>query len=279
MYAMGRRLSLANGVPLFMEIQSGFARDFYRRTFGLDVFNISCQQTAKAPQSKLTQFATIVTNRMLPFTLRRYHSDLTGGGGFDPRYLDLKLTRPVFLDGYWHDERYFSDIRSELKSDLRFVQPHAEATESLAREMRAPGSVAVHVRRLHGVPAGSEQPMASGVNLPSEYYKAAIQNLKERVRNPRFYIFSDSSSLESVPGFEGEDFTRVQIGGIDAPHEDLYLMSQCQHFVMANSTFSWWGAWLGNTSSSVVVSPALREWGMTLRLPEDWHSIEWSKRP
>jgi hypothetical protein len=214
---------------------------------------------------------------MLPFSLRRLHSDLSGS--FDRRYLNLKVARPIFLDGYWQDERYFSDIRSELKSDLTFVQPHSEAIENLAREMRASEAVAVHVRRLHGVPAGCEQPSASIGLLPIEYYGAAIRKIKETVRNPRFYIFSDSKSLTSFPAFAEEDVSRVEGGGIDAPHEDLYLMSQCRHFVLANSTFSWWGAWLGRKPDSIVASPVLSEWSMPFSLPDDWHSFEWSRRP
>jgi hypothetical protein len=190
--------------------------------------------------------------------------------------LDLRVDRPIFLDGYWQDDRYFSDIRPELLSDLTLQHPLREAAVSMAQQIRSSESVALHVRLLHGLPAGADKPRASSANLLGEYYRTAILKIKERVRNPKFYLFSDLKSLAEIPDL-GVNVTRVEGGGIDAPQEDLYLMSQCRHFVIANSTFSWWGAWLGRTPQSIIVSPVMHEWQMISRLPEEWHSIEWSR--
>jgi hypothetical protein len=223
------------------------------------------------------RLARIATNQILPFLQRGYYSNFTSN--FDRRYLDMKVVRPIYLDGYWQDERYFSDIRVELKNDLTFIQQHNEMTENLAREMRSSESVAVHVRQLHGVPAGSEKPNASIESLPNEYYRSAVQSIKERRRDPKFYLFSDSTSLISIPALTEENVTRVDSGGADAQYEDLYLMSQCRHFVLANSTYSWWGTWLGRTSESIIVSPVMREWNQYVQLPGEWHSIEWARRP
>jgi hypothetical protein len=221
--------------------------------------------------------ARTAASQILPFSRRGYYSNLTSE--FDWRYLDMYVVRPIYLDGYWQDERYFSDIRSTLKGDLTFLQPHSEATESLAREMRSSESVAVHVRRLNGVSAGSKQRGAAAESLPNEYYRAAIQSIKDRRRDAKFYLFSDSTSLTSIPALAEEDVTRVDSGGADAQYEDLYLMSQCRNFVLANSTYSWWGAWLGRTSESIIVSPVMHEWNQIVQLPDEWHSIEWPRRP
>ncbi len=66
--------------------------------------------------------------------------------------------------------------------------------------------------------------------------------------------------------------------GEDSTYEDLWLMSQCRHFVLANSSFSWWGAWLGRSSDSMVVSPRVAEWALSSKLPKEWAAIEWSSR-
>jgi hypothetical protein len=276
MYAMGRRLSLTNGVPLYLDTQSGFEGDYYRRTYGLKFFRVSGQEVPGVSSSKFIKLAKISASRALPFSRRRYHSDLSVM--FDPRFLDLRVDRPIFLDGYWQDNRYFSDIRAVLLSDLTLQQPLRESAESLAQQMRSSESVAIHIRLLHSLPAGIDQPSVAAVNLPVEYLRTAIQKIKEQVRDPKFYLFSDSKSISTIPGL-GEDVTRVEWGGDDAAHEDLYLMSQCKHFIIANSTFSWWGAWLGRNSQSIIVTPALSELQKRLRVPEEWHCIELSQHP
>lgn len=266
MYAMGRRLSLVNGVPLYLETRSGFVGDVYRRSYGLKAFNISFPEVARAQRSKPVQFASAAISLMRPFPFRTYHSDIIGHRPFDRRYLDLRLSRPVYLDGYWQDERYFSDIGTQLRNDLSYPGRHSGKVDQLAGEIRESESVAVHLRRLH-------------MPLPDQYYLWALQRLKERLRCPRFFLFSDSTALVPPSAFAGEDVTPVEAGGEDAPHEDLYLMSLSRHFVIANSTFSWWGAWLGNKVGSIIVSPVLREWGMSLPLGSEWQVLEWSRAP
>ncbi len=275
MYAMVRRLSLVNRVPLYLETHSGFDGDYFQRSYGLNIFNIAGCEIAGARPSKLSRQVTIAASRILPFSRRWYFCE--SDGAFDSRYLDLQVHRPITLEGYWQDERYFADIRLDLKHDLTFLKAQAEETMSLAREMRRSESVAVHVRQLHSGPPGSAPPRVVVEGLPSEYYRAAIQKIRERLRQPRFYLFSDSPRLCTIPGVN-EDVTRVQNTGDDAQYSDLYLMSQCRHYVLANSTFSWWGAWLGRTSESIVISPVMREWGQLVRLPDEWRAIEWQRR-
>jgi len=274
MYAMVRRLSLVNSVPLYLETHSGFQGDYFQRDYGLNVFNISGYEIVTERRSNLRRRGTIVANRMLPFSRRGFFREEPGR--FDQRFLDLKVGRPVFLEGYWQDERYFADIRSVLQCDLKFLRQHSDAHESLARKMRGSESVAVHVRQLQG-PAGIEQPSDATKSLPGEYYRSAVQRIKERVPNPEFYLFSDSSSVAAIPGAD-ESLTRIENTGPDAQYDDLFLMSQCRHFVLANSTFSWWGAWLGKMQESMIVSPAMREWGQLVQIPDEWHALEWSRK-
>lgn len=275
MYAMGRRLSLVNRVPLYLDISSGFQDDYFRRSYGLDVFNISGCEAARVRPSRSRRRATIAANLMLPFPCRWYFRE--SGSQFDKRYLDLRVVRPIFMEGYWQDERYFSDIRSELKRNLTFRQRHEEPNERLAYEIRSSESVAIHMRRLHGVPAGCQEGSAVVESLPIDYYYAAFKEIKERIRNPKFYLFSDSRSWPPAFAFT-ESVVRVESEGKNAQYEDLRLMSQCRHFILANSTFSWWGAWLGRTSESIVISPVMREWGQIVSLPDEWRCIQWSKK-
>jgi hypothetical protein len=274
MYAMARRLSLVNQVPLYLETQAGFEGDFFKRSYGLNRFQIGGIEVMSTRPANLRRRATIAVNRILPFSSRWYCRE--AAGRFDARYLNLHVVRPTLLEGYWQDERYFSDIRSELKSELTFRHEHRTANAKLACEMRVGESVAVHVRQLHGVPAGSQQPAVGIEGLPGEYYRAAIQKIKERAPYARFYVFSDCRSPSAL-SIVGEEMVRVENEGDDAQYEDLWLMSQCRHFVLANSTFSWWGAWLGRSRESIVVSPVMHEWGQIARLPDEWNAIEWHR--
>ncbi len=274
-YAMGRRLSLANGIPLYLDVSSGFQGDFFRRNYGLNAFNIAGRAVIRVRPSQWKRRAAIAANGMLPFRYRRYFRE--SGGHCDCRYLDLRVVRSIFLEGYWQDEQYFSDIRHELKRDLTLRQRHAEENERLARKIRNSESVAVHVRRLHGVPAGCQEANSAVESLPVDYYLAALREIRERTRNPKFYLFSDSQSWPTVPAIP-EDVVRVASEGENAQYEDLWLMSQCRHFVLANSTFSWWGAWLGRTPESIVISPVMHEWDQIVKLPDEWRSIQWSKK-
>jgi hypothetical protein len=274
MYAMARRLALKNRVPLYLETESGFNGDFFRRNYGLDQFHIAGEEVRRARRSQFRRRIAIAVSQMLPFRFRWFLRE--PDEGFESRILSFKVARPTFLEGYWQNERYFADIDAVLRQDLTFSRQHRAANEKLAAEMRATESVAVHMRQLHGVPSGVDQPSATIASLPAEYYRAAIVAIRERVPRAKLYTFSDSPSHAVLPIGE-DDAVRVGNEGEEAQFEDLWLMSQCRHFVLANSTFGWWGAWLGRTAQSVIVSPVMSEWGQRVSLPASWQAMEWRR--
>jgi hypothetical protein len=280
MYAMARRLALVNHVPLNIETQSGFEGDFFRRNYGLDRFHIVGEEIKRAKRSQLKRRVEIALNERLPFRSRWYfrEPDEALNETIDRRILSLRVVRSVFLEGYWQDERYFSDIDRELRQELSFSTRHTAANEEMANEMRSAESVAVHFRRLQPNPqVGVDKPLATTATLPAEYYRAAIAAILERVPRARLYLFSDNPSDAVLPIGE-DDAVRVVNEGEEAQYEDLWLMSQCRHFVLANSTFSWWGAWMGRTAHSVIVSPTMSEWGQRVKVPASWQAIEWRRR-
>jgi hypothetical protein len=200
-----------------------------------------------AKRSQLKRRAEIAINERLPFRSRWYfrEPDEAPNATIDRRILSFRVVRPTFLEGYWQDERYFSDIAAELKQELTFSTRHTAANEELAAQMRSGESVAVHMRLLQpNPPAGVDKPLDTIATLCVEYYRAAIAAIRERVPGAKLYLFSDSPANAVLPIGE-DDAVRVVNEGEDAQYEDLWLMSQCRHFVLANSTFSWWGAWMG----------------------------------
>jgi len=168
----------------------------------------------------------------------------------------------------------FSDIRSELKSELTFRHEHRTANAKLACEMRVGESVAVHVRQLHGVPAGSQQPAVGIEGLPVSTTRGDSENqracaLREVLRLQRLSITVrafDSGRRDGAGRERGDD-----------AHTKISAHEPVPAFVLANSTFSWWGAWLGRSRESIVVSPVMHEWGQIARLPDEWNAIEWHR--
>jgi hypothetical protein len=172
--------------------------------------------------------------------------------GYDPR-----VERPhqnLYLTGYWQAAGYFADIADTLRKEFDFkVAPDAENTKMIEKIIGC-NSVCVHIRR------GDFQYTANGMFrlIEPSYYRAAINIIHERVSQPRFFIFSNDPewARENLAWCPDAEFVSFNVGKQD--HEDLRLMMYCRHFVIPNSTFSWWGAWLGADPEKVVVVP--RHW-------------------
>jgi len=157
-----------------------------------------------------------------------------------------------YLAGYWQSEQYFSSIADKVRHAFRFVPPDAANREVTAR-MSMSQSVSVHVRRGDYV-SNPKISRFHGVS-PLNYYIDAIRLIQERVGDPVFFVFSDD--LEwcrgNLPVPRGSVFVDINRG--EASFNDMRLMSNCRHHVIANSTFSWWGAWLRGGDGGITIAP------------------------
>src|SRR5262249_22293788 len=154
-YATARRLALRNEVPLTIDHLSGFARDFYQRDYRLRHFNVY-GETIALGASFASNWGRIRRRIRIWTNQRRELSDKTyvveRDRWFDPRMLDLKVDRPIYLHGYWQDERYFEDIRDVLRAELTIRTAHDAANLEMAHRIGSVEAICLHVRRLHGVP-------------------------------------------------------------------------------------------------------------------------------
>jgi hypothetical protein len=260
-YAMGLSLSQRNNVPLVLDLY-GFETDrHYRRKFGLDVFDIGEIATERHPFE--FQFARALwfaaRNRPAVERLLRGRYILEGSSEFREIVASLRIDRPVYAMGYWQDERYFATVRQKLREALVLRGGFSPANAEISKRMRDTNSVAVHCRRLHTARASANPKPVEGAErlglaLGQDYYQRSIELLSARLSSPHFFVFSDT------PGWAEENLrspfpvTHLQPGR-GADHEDLLLMSQCRHHVIANSSFSWWGAWLASGDNQVVIAP------------------------
>lgn len=274
-YAAARRLAIKNNTELVIDDVSGFARDFqYNRFYQLDHFNITARKAT--PRERLEPFGRY--RRWLlrryaarkPFAQRSYLEQETID--FDPRLLELRVTGRLYLNGYWQSEDYFKDIEQIIREDLQITPPDDSQNRKTYAQIKSCNSVALHVRWFN-------QPGSDEMNnLAGKYYKKAVQLMQKRIPDAHFFIFSDDPQTAiqrlNLPAGSATSVSHNQ--GDKMAYADLWLMSSCQHFIIANSSFSWWGAWLAENSDKIVVAPGfeIRKgvswWGFDGLIPEEW---------
>ena len=255
-YAAARRLSLINNIELVIDDVTGFVRDHtYQRRYALDHFSIPCRKaTAWERMEPLERGRRAISKwlaRRQPFERRVYIEQ--EGSVFDPRLLALKPKHTIYLDGLWQDERYFADIAPTIRSELRFRSSSINARQQLAQHISECQSVALHVRWFDKATIS-----ASAKNLTDAYYQQAIQMIEQQAKSAHYFVFSND--IEAAVRKLQLPPHKVTCVDHDPSDEgailDLWLMSQCKHFIMANSTFSWWGAWLGRSNDGLLLMPA-----------------------
>jgi hypothetical protein len=171
----------------------------------------------------------------------------------DERFFTLKP--PFFLDSYYINPRYFADIDSVIRTDLRCRLPLPAAARRFEHDIQNSTSISIHVRRgdyLDPVKTRNIYPVYG-----SEYFRAAISRIQERTGPGRCFVFSDDIEWASRNILTRIDAIHVSLGA-EQPWVDLELMRRCRHNVICNSTFSWWAAYLNENPDKIVVTP--RKW-------------------
>jgi len=271
-YAMGRALALRHGLPLKLDLYGLEFDRRYRRSFELEHFRLPPGlEKVRRPVAFRVSWALsrLARSRRQIASLARPWLVLEAGPAFDGGSMALDPRRDTYVQGYWQDERYFLDCTDAIRSELRLAHPLSGANREIAALIGSVNAVALHVRRLHGVPApGSPLAAARGPwCLDLSYYRRAVELVIARVTNPHFLVFSDEPrwARENLPTLARATFLENDRG---TDREDLYLMSLCRHHVVANSSFSWWGAWLARADGQMVVAPKGAR--LTPTLPEGW---------
>lgn len=274
-YCAARRLAFVNNAELIIDHVTGFERDrTYRRMYMLDRFSIPARKAT--PTERLEPFERYrrgvmkCLSRMKPFAERRYLEQ--EGRDFDERLLALRVKEgTLYLDGLWQSEGYFSDVEQIIREDLRIIPPTDALNQRMAAEIRGSNAVALHVRWFDAPGSTATH------NVSAHYYRRAIALMDRQIESPRYFLFSDDPKLAranlTMP--EGRVTFVSHNRGDDNPYADLWLMTLCRHFITANSTFSWWGAWLGGGEPKMVCTPDLKiegktAWGFKGLIPDGW---------
>ncbi len=267
-YAAGLALAERLGAELVCDTGHYHYKDRGDRGLGLEAFGIELRIERVPPFKPLRHLAMALGLKHAPF---RRAATFRHRENFDPAFLEL--TAPIALTGYFQSWRFFDGYESRMRQVFDTGRLATPRLASLTAEIAAARNpVAVHVRR--GDYLKDAQSIAFFGVLGGNYYDAARHALEARVEAPTYFLFSDeidraTTELRGWPGLR-------PVTGFTGP-EDLRLMSLCRHFIIANSTFSWWGAWLGAAPDKQVVGP--RQWfgpaykhpvNINDRLPPDW---------
>ena len=268
-YAVGRALSLEKGVSLFIDTSSFTGtRKSDSWPFTLDLFPI---QARVASGEEISQFQP----RMLP--LQKLLKLLGRRVVFPQNYIAEpcfqywqginKAPSHCYLEGYWQTARYFEKYAEIIKSDFSFPEITEAANIKYQGDIQEhPQSVSVHIRR-------GDYLTASGTHLcPLSYYEKALTEMNSTLTDPHYFFFSDD------PDWVRENFSFPHMTVVTGNHgensfRDMQLMSLCRHHIIANSTFSWWAAWL-SMGSGVTIAP--QKWfAGEERLTGDLYCPDW----
>lgn len=191
----------------------------------------------------------------------------------NPTVYDSKvfnISKDTYFKGNWQSEKYFTKYRDELLKILTPVNERSESVRELIGILQESNSVALHIRRGDYVKIGCQLNMI--------YYDKALQLLKDRVgiKSPKIYVFSDDIDYckEYFNKYSKDfEFNYPEYDSDNTTLDDLLIMSNCKHIIMANSSFSWWAAWLNTNLNKIVICPELGMWCGDF-YPEEWIKIK-----
>jgi hypothetical protein len=258
-YAAGRALALRCGAALKLDLSGFVAKVPAKRRYALDCFSIHASAASKADLARFYRPPGPRSRRM-DRVLQRLHIHWPEGDWpiyreqhfeFDPAV--GQLMAPTYLDGYWQSERYFSDIAGVLRRDFTVKAPLNPENEALAAGIDAANAVSLHLRRGDYV----EDPTTNRYHgiCSLDYYERALACITARAGPPLLFIFSDDQQWARANLRLAVPMTFVDANPPDQGHLDLQLMARCRHHIIANSSFSWWGAWLNPSPDKIVVAP------------------------
>lgn len=258
-YAAGRAIAQRHNVPL--KLDTSRFEGTPQRKYALDNFRISASLATASEVRHLTgsngnrarRRLTKFYQGYLPYY--RQSVFVERGFQFDPNF--FRARREVYLIGYWQSEKYFRDISEVLETEFAVRNELHGLNAVMVERVRAESaSVSVHVRRGDY----ATDPTIRGVHgtCSLDYYQGAVAKLVSLGIQPRLFVFSDDISWARANLHFDYPITFVDHNNEGAACEDLRLMSLCKHHIIANSSFSWWGAWLSKNPTKTVIAP--RRW-------------------
>lgn len=274
-YALGRHLAIKNGTTLKLDISELITTnenmDTTLRNYELNNFNIvdkisSVDDVLFVRQNK-NKFLKIV-EKFTPYHLRSVVCEKNLS--YDEKILNIDdKIADKYLNGYWQTELYFKEIREQLLEDFSLKNEISDLIVEISNKIKDTESISLHIRRGDYVKRYSDYYHIQSI----DYYLKALKIIKDMHPNSRVFVFSDDIEwCEDNLNLQTETYFVKS----NKSFEDIYLMSLCDHNIIANSSFSWWGAWLNNNPDKICIAP--KKWFKDKKLknniiPEKWITI------
>lgn len=272
-YATGRALATRLGRALFID-QRTIQPEAPARQYDLGSFNVE-ENFVDGLNAFCTRWVgSVRLGRLFQMvfpTAKAYRLIRDREEGYDASIFEPHAG-PIILHGYWQSFKYFEDIADSLRQEFRFRYAPDRENARMIELIESSASVSLHVRRGDYVSNAAFSEALGACD--ADYYRRAVARICLEISNPKFFVFSDdpewaASNLE-LPG--DPVFIRHNLGRSDV--EDFRLMTHCKHFIIANSSFSWWGAWLAPHTNKTVIAPA-RWFNLDKTPPEDRIPLTW----
>jgi hypothetical protein len=165
----------------------------------------------------------------------------------------IRKKRHNYIIGYWQDEDYFIEIENVIRNEFSFKKPPSGANIDYLNVINGSNSVGVHIRKGDYISITENQKIFNNIEI--DYYIKAETIIREKLENPHFFIFTDDIKW-ARDNYPIKDHFLISHNK-NNPIEDLRLFSACKHQIIANSSFSWWGAWLNQNTSKIIVAPKI----------------------
>ncbi len=273
-YAVGKFVARRNQTELKFDI-TGFA-NYKLHAYSLGHFNV---KENFATAKEITWFKKYQRKKgRVWFLYNRLIANQSiyvqeRGFPFNTKILDLK--KSAYLDGYWQTEKYFKEIEDVIRSEFTVKTNLAGKNKVAAEEIEKTNSVSLHVRRADYVT--NQITNSHHGTCDPVYYKKAVSIITQKVHTPHFFVFSDDMDWAKKNIILDYPTTYVDHNNAATNYEDLRLMYMCKHNIIANSSFSWWGAWLNGNPQKIVIAP--ERWFLTDKMdtrdliPDTWTKI------
>lgn len=250
-YALARSYSLRYNRKCLLDTYTGYANDQYDRTCRLNEFELyhEFEECLPIPSIK---------NKISKFLPLKFRSLVKEKYVKNINILETDF-RPnnIYFEGYWQSEKYFKSIKETLIKELRPKSNPSLRDVDILKKIKSTNSVFIHIRRVHY----SHQ-------LPLSYYEKSILKIKKILKDPVFFIFGDDIEWIKQKSIFKDRCEIVDHNNHQNEINDFMLMKSCNHAIIANSSFSWWAAWLNDDDEQVVICPDHSAFG--LEMANDW---------
>lgn len=221
------------------------------RPIRLSVFDDKYETPTEVEMKCLTDsYPDVVSKIRRKLTGRKTAAYMEKSQFFDAKVLEMNR---AYLIGWWQSEKYFASVKESVREAFTFKNMNlSEAMKVYEEAMENSNSVCVHIRRGDYLQVDE----VYGGICTEEYYEKAMQKMRAEVPGCCFFIFTNDIPW-AKEHMQGEDITVVEGNDEDAGYIDMYLMTRCKHYILANSSFSWWGCYLNSTRNKKVIAPRI----------------------